>query len=80
VGKQVRVNGEAEPARVAEVRESTPATPAAPAGTAGQQSTTNQPVVSTETKTRLETRRMSVTSVTATGDECPAALNSGSSR
>lgn len=68
VGKQVRVNGEAEPARVAEVRESTPT---APAGTAGQQTTTNQPAVSTETRTRLETRTMSVTSVTPTGQDCP---------
>ena len=71
VGKQVRVNGEAEPARVAEVRESTPTTPATPAGTAGQQTTTNQPAVSTETRTRLETRTMSVTSVTPTGQDCP---------
>lgn len=68
VGKQVRVNGEAEPARVAEVRESTPS---APAGTAGQQTTANQPAVSTETRTRLETRTMSVTSVTPTGQDCP---------
>jgi hypothetical protein len=68
VGKQVRVNGEAEPARVAEVRESTPATPA---GTAGQQTATNQPAVSTETRTRLETRTVSVTSVTPTGQDCP---------
>jgi hypothetical protein len=71
IGKQVRVTGEAEPARVAEVRESTPLTPA-PAGTAGQQTTTNQAAVSTETRTRLETRRMSVMSVTATGQDCPA--------
>jgi hypothetical protein len=71
VGKQVRVNGEAEPARVAEVRESSPAAPATPAGTAGQLSATNQPTVSTETRTRLETRRMSVTSVTPTGQDCP---------
>jgi hypothetical protein len=69
VGKQVRVNGEAEPARVAEVRESTPTTPA---GTAGQQTATNQPAVSTETRTRLETRTVSVTSVTPTGQDCPA--------
>jgi hypothetical protein len=72
VGKQVRVTGEAEPARVAEVRESTPATPATPAGTAGQQTTANQPAVSTETRTRLETREMSVMSVTPTGQDCPA--------
>jgi hypothetical protein len=72
IGKQVRVTGEAEPARVAEVRESTPSTPAAPAGTAGQQTTTNQPAVSTETRTRLETRTMSVTSVTPTGQNCPS--------
>lgn len=70
VGKQVRVTGEAEPARVAEVRESTPA---APAGTAGQQSP-NQAAVSSETRTRLEMRTMSVTSVTPTGEDCPAGV------
>ncbi len=70
VGKQVRVNGEAEPARIAEVRESTP--PAATAtGTAGNQSG-NQPSVSSETQTRLELRRMSVMSVMPTGEDCPA--------
>jgi hypothetical protein len=72
VGKQVRVTGEAEPARVADVRESTPATPA---GTAGQQSP-NQAAVSTETRTRLETRRMSVMSVTPTGEDCPTGVAS----
>ena len=69
VGKRVRINGEAEPARIAEVRESTPSTPAA-AGTSGQQ-TPNQPAFSTETHTRLEMRRMSVMSVMPTGEDCP---------
>ena len=80
VGKQVRVTGEAEPARVAEVRETTPSAPAAPAGTAGQQGTANQPAVSTETRTRLETRRMSVTSVTPTGDNCPTGATTAPAR
>jgi len=79
VGKQVRVTGEAEPARIAEVRESTPSTPAAPAGTAGRQGT-NQAEVSTETRTRLETRRMTVMSVTPTGDDCPAGTATNTQR
>jgi hypothetical protein len=72
VGKQVRINGQAEPARIAEVRESTPSTPATATGTAGQQSR-NQPAVSTETRARLEMRKMSVMAVTPTGDDCPTA-------
>jgi hypothetical protein len=74
VGKQVRVSGEAEPARIAEVRESTPATPPT-AGTSGQQNERGA-AVSTETRTRLEMRRMSVTSVMPTGDECPTSAAS----
>jgi hypothetical protein len=70
VGKQVRISGEAEPARIADVRESTPATPPT-AGTAGQQ-TENRAAVSTETLTRLEMRHMSVKSVMPTGEDCPA--------
>jgi hypothetical protein len=44
VGKQVRVNGEAEPAQVAEVRETTPSGPQANAtGTSGQSQAGAQP-------------------------------------
>ena len=68
VGREVRVNGMAEPAEVATVRESSSAE--APTATAGEQGT--QPQVRTDAETRLETRRMRVTSVAATGDECPA--------
>lgn len=67
VGRQVRVSGEVEPARVAEVRESAP--PAT--GTAG---TSEQPRpeagVSTQTQTRIEVSRLRVGSVTPTGNEC----------
>ncbi len=71
VGKLVRVNGEAEPARIAEVRESTPPAPATATGTAGEQSG-SRPTVSSDTQTRLELRRMSVMSVMPTGEDCPA--------
>lgn len=71
VGREVRVAGEAEPARVAEVRETTPAGAGA-AGTSGQQAQGQpQPQVSTESRTRLEMRRLSVINVTPTGDPCP---------
>jgi len=79
VGQQVRVTGEAEPARVAEIRESTTATPPGErtVGTAGAQnagkSDAAQPKVSTEEKTRLETSKLRVSSVTASGGACPAA-------
>jgi hypothetical protein len=79
VGKQVRINGEAEPARIAELRETTPGTASVATGTAGQQSG-NQPEVSTETRTRLEMRRMSVMYVMPTGADCPAGTASGSGR
>jgi hypothetical protein len=79
VGKQVRVNGHAEPARIAEVRESTPPAPATATGTAGAQSG-NQPTVSSETQTRLELRRMEVLSVQPTGEDCPAGTTTGPAR
>jgi hypothetical protein len=79
VGKQVRVNGEAEAARIAEVRETTPPAPATATGTAGNQSG-NEPTVSSETQTRLELRRMSVMSVMPTGEDCPAGTTTGSAR
>jgi hypothetical protein len=68
VGREVRVNGEAEAPRIAEVRETTPGSGAA-AGTSGADTGST---VSTESRTRLEVRKLSVSSVTPTGDECPA--------
>jgi hypothetical protein len=65
VGREVNVTGVAEPAQVAELRETSPATPTGTAGADGV-----QPQVRTETQTRLETRRMRVATVTATGDDC----------
>ena len=78
VGQQVRVNGEADPPKVAEVRESTLPT-AASSGT-GATGTTGQaepakpgePQVSTSTATRLEITQLRVQSITATGEACPA--------
>jgi len=79
VGKQVRVNGEAEPAKVAEVRESTPPTDASGAtGTTGQAQPAKpgEPQVSTSTQTRLEVTQLRVQSITATGESCnPARPN-----
>jgi hypothetical protein len=68
VGREVRVTGMAEPAQVATVRESSAP---APTGTSGEAGSGAQ--VRTESQTRLETRRMRVSSVNATGDGCPAA-------
>jgi hypothetical protein len=68
VGREVRVVGDAEPPQIADVREISPATPAGTSGAEG-----DQPQVQTQTQTRLETRRLRVTSVTPTGDECESA-------
>jgi hypothetical protein len=69
VGKQVRVNGEAEAPKVAVVTESTP-TPAdrQPTGTSGSA----DPKVTSETQTRVESRRLTVSSVEPTGELCSA--------
>ena len=67
VGREVRVTGMAEPARVAEVREISPSTPV---GTSGSAATSAQPQVRTEADTRLETARLRVQSVSPTGNEC----------
>jgi hypothetical protein len=72
VGQQVRVSGEADPARVAQVRELSPATPAQPQGTSGTQANA-QPSVRTEESTRIEARKLRVSSVTAAGGACPTA-------
>jgi hypothetical protein len=70
VGKQVRVGGKAEPAEVAEVRESTPppSDKQQPTGTAGSA----DPSVSTETRTRVEVRKLTVSLVEPTGATCAA--------
>jgi hypothetical protein len=69
VGQQVRVTGEAEAPRVAVIQESTPApADARPQGTAGS----SDPKVSTQSETRVETRKLTVSSVQPTGASCAA--------
>jgi len=79
VGKQVRITGEAEAPKVAVVSESTP--PAAPQGSAKPEATATtgaaQPKVSTETETRMEVRKLTVSSVQPTGASCAAETNQG---
>jgi hypothetical protein len=72
VGREVRINGMAEPAQVANLREASPATPTGTAGGDAQAGDGARAEVRTESQTRLETRRMRVTSVVPTGDECGA--------
>ena len=69
VGKQVRVSGEAEAPRVAQIQESTPppAKPA-PTGTGGGP----DPKVSVQAETRVEVRKLTVSSVQPTGSPCSA--------
>ena len=66
VGREVRVTGMAEPAQIATVRESSAP---APVGTAGAKDGA-QPEVRTESQTKIETRKMRVTTVNATGGDC----------
>lgn len=78
VGQQVRVTGEADPARVADVRELTPAVPAGQGvGTSGNTpaADANGPKVRTEENTHFEVHKLRVSSVTAAGGNCPAAPN-----
>jgi hypothetical protein len=74
VGRQVRVNGEAEAPKVAVVQESTPppANPS-PQGTTGG----TAPKVSTQAQTRLEVRKLTVSSVQPTGASCAAETTGG---
>jgi hypothetical protein len=65
VGKQVRVTGEAQATQSAETREVTPPAPAATAGKSGP-----APTVSTVEDTKLDVHKMTVASVTPTGDTC----------
>ena len=79
VNQQVRVTGEADPARVADVRELTPAAPAGQTqqgsvGTAGNQTNSAEgPKVRTEETTHFEVRKLRVSAITAAGGSCPAA-------
>lgn len=79
VGKEVRVAGEADPARVADVREGDAATPAATNGQAAPPATTSAtagkatPRVGTTEESRFVYRKLAVSSVTPTGNDCPAA-------
>jgi hypothetical protein len=65
VGKEVRVTGEAQATQSAETRE---VTPPAPTSTTGE---TAEPKVSTVEDTKLDVHKMTVASVTPTGDACP---------
>ena len=71
VGKQVRVTGEAEAPKVAVVQESTPAADAKPRGTTGGV----EPKVSTQSETRVEARKLTVSSVQPAGGSCAAETN-----
>jgi hypothetical protein len=74
VGKQVRITGEAEAPKVAVVQESTPpASDAKPRGTTG----TADPKVATQSETRMEVRKLTVTSVQPTGEACAAETREG---
>ena len=65
VGKKVHVTGDADAPQVADVREQS----SAPVATSGKASGA-EPQVKTEAQTRLETRRLRVSTVTPTGDDC----------
>jgi len=66
VGKQVRITGEAQATQSAETREVTPPAPtAATSGKSGE-----EPRVSTVEDTKLDVHKMTVASITPTGDTC----------
>jgi hypothetical protein len=64
VNREVRVVGEADAAKVADVRD-LPSTTVGTGGTSAE--------VKTQEATRFEVRTLTVSSVTPTGDPCPAA-------
>ena len=66
VGKEVRVTGQAEAIQSAETREVTPPAAAATPGASAE----TQPKVSTVTDTKLDVHKLTVASVTPTGDSC----------
>jgi hypothetical protein len=65
IGREVRVTGEAEALQSTEARAVTPPAPAATSGKPGAGAT-----VSTVEDTKVDSRRMTVASVTPTGDNC----------
>ena len=74
INRQVRIAGEAEPAQVANVREiGTPEV-----GTTGERTDAppradgTDPQVTTQQATRFSVRTVKLSSITPTGDECPA--------
>lgn len=66
VGREVRVTGEAEPARIAEMRDTSVAPPVGTSGSSAE----GQAQVQTESQVRFETRQLQVRGVTVTGDDC----------
>ena len=70
VGREVRVTGDAEPGQVAQINEPSQSTPV---GTSGAGSG-NQAQVTTQAETRIETRKLRVATVAATGGECAEAV------
>ncbi|HTI41402.1 MAG TPA: hypothetical protein VL693_06220 [Vicinamibacterales bacterium] len=71
VGKEVRVAGQAEATQSTETREVTPPAPTATSG----KPTEAEPKVSTVTDTKLDVHKMTVASVTPTGDTCTTAAH-----
>jgi len=71
VGKEVRVAGQAEATQATETREVTPPAPTATSG----KSAGAEPKVSTVTDTKLDVHKMTVASVTPTGDTCTTAAH-----
>lgn len=78
VGQEVEVAGEADPPRVADVREGEATTPAATTGQRGQGAVRDEgrdhpgAKVGTEEEARFDYRKLAVSSVTPTGNACPA--------
>jgi hypothetical protein len=78
VGREIEVAGEADPPRIADVREGEATTPAATTGQRDQGAVREEgrdhPVakVGTEEEARFDYRKLAVSSVTPTGNACPA--------
>lgn len=78
VGQEVEVAGEADPPRVADVREGEATTPAPTTGQTGQGAVRDDArdhpsaKVGTEEQARFDFRKLAVSSVTPTGNACPA--------
>ena len=66
IGKEVRVTGEAQPTQKVETHEVTPPRPAATSGAADAKAQ-----VSTVENTKVDMQKLTVASVSPTGDSCP---------